>query len=88
MTKIKYKEISSNNIGDESVKELIKIIKKSDNQINLGLSGGSSILKTLESLKGLNQNYLSKLNFFLIDERIQRDYNSDLIHQNLFNELL
>ena len=66
---------------------LLNTVEEKD-YANIALPGGRSIIPFLHELKGLNEDVLSKLHFYLTDERIQGVKNKDTLYKEAFDELL
>ncbi len=55
---------------------------------NIVLSGGRSIIPVLHVLKNLSSDLLTRLHFYLADERIGGEYNQAMLMENAFTDLL
>ena len=67
------------------VKMLIE--SKSENEIiNIGIPGGRSIIPILNEFKNIGKNTSGKIKFYLVDERIDGETNSELLYSNYFND--
>ncbi len=59
-----------------------------DDSINIAIPGGRSILPIITELGDLGKNTLNRLVFFLVDERVNGDKNSDSLFDNFFGDAI
>lgn len=68
--------------------QIEKIASNKEGRINIGLPGGRSVKPILKAISLLDDKIIERLYFYLIDERIDSDFNADMIIEELINGLL
>ena len=72
----------------KDIERIVLQIFEDKSIINVGLSGGRSIIPIIKSLMKVNLNRLKGLRFFLVDERLAANFNQTHLLKNGFKELL
>jgi len=72
----------------KDIERIVRQIFDDKSIINVGLSGGRSIIPIIKSLMKVNLNRLKGLRFFLVDERLAANFNQTHLLKNGFKELL
>ena len=72
----------------KDIERMVRQIFDDKSIINVGLSGGRSIIPIIKSLMKVNLNRLKGLRFFLVDERLAANFNQTHLLKNGFKELL
>jgi len=72
----------------KDIERMVRQIFEDKSIINVGLSGGRSIIPIIKSLMKVNLNRLKGLRFFLVDERLAANFNQTHLLKNGFKELL
>ena len=83
----KYKVNNQSEAG-KFVRMLIESKANEKDEINIGIPGGRSILPILNEFNDMGKNTLEKLRFFLVDERIEGETNSELLYSNFFDNAM
>ena len=72
----------------KDIERMVRQIFDDKSIINVGMSGGRSIIPIIKSLMKVNLNRLKGLRFFLVDERLAANFNQTHLLKNGFKELL